>query len=191
MVGQLANALSALRIFLTPFFIWFMFDGPEALIISVIIFTLAALTDSCDGYIARRFKTVSEFGIFLDPIADKILMFGVFGSFFVLGFVPLWFLVVLIVRDVVITLLRTIMKSTGASLVTSSLGKIKTFTQVITIYGLFTLLFIQKFPSLYYLHDSISLCVSILLYAVAVMTIYSAADYVIKNWQRIVRILKG
>ena len=191
MVEHLANALSALRILLTPVFIWFMFDGVESLTISVIIFSCAALTDSCDGYLARRFKTVSEVGTFLDPIADKVLMFGVFGSFFILGFVPFWFLIILLVRDIGITFLRAAMKSTGASLITSSLGKLKTFLQVLTVYGLFTLVFIEKISSLHYLQHSMQIFVYVLLYIVAGIALYSALDYCVKNWQRIVAIVKG
>lgn len=190
MVEHLANALSVLRILLTPVFIFFMFDGLTSLTVSVIIFSLAALSDSCDGYFARRFKTVSDVGTFLDPLADKILIIGAFGAFFVLGLLPLWFLIIVIVRDLAMTLLRTGMKSLGTSLVTSSLGKIKTFLQVVMVYGLFWVMFVQKMPLLHPWYAMSNLAVSFLLYTVAALTIYSALDYCIKNWQRIIWMVK-
>ena len=79
---NIPNFLSFMRIVFTPLFIWLLFQGGNLLFCAILIFTIAALTDLYDGYIARRFGQATEFGNFLDPAADKILIFSTFFSFY-------------------------------------------------------------------------------------------------------------
>lgn len=176
---NVANFLTLFRIALTPLFLWLFLSAPEYLVISIVVFTVAALTDLCDGYIARRYGHTTELGSFLDPIADKALIGGVFVAFYLVGLVPAWFLGVLVVRDVVVTGLRMVLSQRRRSLVTSQLAKWKTFLQFMTIYVLFTyLLMLTRLPGSVFT-SLLNGFINPMLYALAGLTVYSAVDYMI------------
>ena len=176
---NLANALSVLRILLTPFFMYSLVQGNSWL--AVALFSLAAVTDNLDGAAARRYGHVSSFGSFLDPIADKVMILGAFIAFYLQGFVPLWFVIILAGRDVFVTFLRVFLIQGGSSLKTSFLAKKKTFLQCVTIYVLFLHVGTQSYKSLYFLRATMSCVTPLAIYLVAFLTVYSAFDYVIKN----------
>ncbi len=134
----LPNQLTLLRILLTPVFVLLLFvhNGP-ARIASLIVFVLASLTDWYDGFTARKFGYVSSFGKFLDPLADKILVSSAFICFNVLGYLPTWMVLVVVIRDFIITLLRSYSILKGKPVVTNRLAKIKTFSQYGFIYIIF------------------------------------------------------
>ena len=175
------NVLSFVRIILTPLFLWLLFQEGSLLFLSVLIFTVAALTDSYDGYIARRFGQVTELGNFLDPIADKILIFSTFYAFYVKELVSLWFVVLLIVRDTMVTVLRLFMVRRGKSLVTSKLGKWKTVMQFIAIYLIFIHLLCEEFNYFPILYEGMIVLIMVVMYLIAAVTLYSGIDYVVKN----------
>ncbi|MCJ7813336.1 CDP-diacylglycerol--glycerol-3-phosphate 3-phosphatidyltransferase [bacterium] len=141
---NLPTQLTLLRILLTPVFVLFLFfGGPVSRIISFIVFTVAALTDWYDGYTARKFCNVSMWGKFLDPLADKILVSSGFICFSVMGYIPAWMVLIIVVRDFFITGLRSYAVIKGMPIVTSLIAKTKTFCQfgaiyIIFIYHLFT-----------------------------------------------------
>ncbi len=176
---NLPNVLSVIRIVLTPVFIVFFLWGSGWLITSLFVFTLAALTDTCDGYLARRYNITSEIGNFLDPLADKILVFGIFGVFYVRSIIPGWFLGLIVLRELCITFLRIIMLKSSHALVTSRLAKIKTTAQFVLIYLLFLRLMLAKF----YLYDAFAIIIAVSIYVTAFLTVYSAYRYVIKNFR--------
>ncbi len=175
---NIANFLSFSRIVITPLFIWMLFQGQGCIVFAVVLFTIAALTDTCDGYLARRYRLVTELGNFLDPLADKILIFSTFFCFYLLNFVPLWFVILLITRDVMITLLRAFMTQKNLPLQTSHLGKWKTTLQIILIYLVFLSMLaptgLSQFQSLYHM------LMAVFMYLVAGLTVYAGLDYLVK-----------
>ena len=175
------NLLSLTRILFTPLFIWLLFKGGGFLFIAVIVFTLAALTDSYDGYIARRDGLVTELGNFLDPLADKILIFGTFFALQLMKVVPGWFVCILIVRDILITTLRLVMLHRGKSLVTSKYGKVKTVVQFMTIYSAFLYLICYQNHVPAVVLRGITYGVQGALYVATGLMLFSGIDYLVKN----------
>jgi Phosphatidylglycerophosphate synthase len=102
--------------------------------ISVLIFFIAVITDWYDGWYARKYKSITKTGIFLDPLADKILTSTAFIFFYLKNIFPLWMLITIITRDVVITLLRSYDEYYGVTLKTSFNAKVKTFVQMTYIF---------------------------------------------------------
>ncbi len=145
------NILSLFRILLSPvFLILFLREDNFSKDISFLIFFVAVLTDWYDGWYARKYKRVSKLGVFLDPLADKILTSFAFTLFYVLGIMPFWMLAIIIFRDIAITLLRSYDEYKGHSLKTSFIAKIKTFIQMTYIFFvLFLLLISSHYHNLY------------------------------------------
>ncbi len=96
----LPNQLTVMRIILTPVFLFlFLQDSNTLKQISVIVFLIAAITDWYDGWLARKFNYITSWGKFMDPLADKILTSAAFIGFVIIDFIPLWMVIVIIVRD--------------------------------------------------------------------------------------------
>ena len=127
---MLPNILSASRIIASPFFILFMIQD-EAYFrwLSLFLVSVISLTDFFDGYYARKFNATTEFGKYLDPIADKVFVWIVFFTFyFILGdFIPTWMLILIVFRDLSVTILRQIFNYKRLVFKTSRLAKNKTF----------------------------------------------------------------
>ncbi len=132
---SLPNQLSALRILLAPIFL-FLFLSENTLYkqISLLVFFVAVLTDWYDGWHARKFGLVSRVGIFLDPLADKILTSVAFAGFYFLGIMPLWMLIIIVLRDIIVTLFRSYQEFKGKTMKTSFIAKTKTFIQMTYIF---------------------------------------------------------
>lgn len=129
------NQLTVLRIILTPVIVYTLtFHTLFYRVVSLVLFLLASLTDWYDGYIARRQGSVTKWGKFLDPLADKILVLSMFVAFFVIGEIELWMVLVIAVRDIVITMLRVYAIQQKKPLVTSTFAKWKTAAQMTAIY---------------------------------------------------------
>ena len=129
------NQLSLLRIVLAPVFLYlFLSENHIYKKISLIVFFIAVTTDWYDGWHARRYGQISKAGIFLDPLADKILTSIAFIGFYKLGLMPLWMVVMIVIRDITITLLRSIQEAKGKTLRTSFIAKTKTFIQMTYIF---------------------------------------------------------
>jgi len=137
-IMNLPNQLTLLRILLTPVFVLLLFlDSNISRIASFLVFTLASLTDWYDGYTARKFGYVSTWGKFLDPLADKILVSSGFICFSVLGYIPVWMVLIIVIRDFLITTLRSYAIIKGKSIVTTLFAKVKTFSQCGVLYFIF------------------------------------------------------
>ncbi|RMF61004.1 MAG: CDP-diacylglycerol--glycerol-3-phosphate 3-phosphatidyltransferase [Calditrichaeota bacterium] len=135
---SLPNQLTVLRIILTPLFAVFLtFESLYFKYVSLFIFILASLTDWYDGYVARKFGSITPTGKYLDPLADKFLVATAFGVFAYLGYVKLWMFVLIASRDILVTGLRSYVLSQGKKFETSRLAKWKTATQMAAIYLLF------------------------------------------------------
>ncbi|MEX2435216.1 MAG: CDP-diacylglycerol--glycerol-3-phosphate 3-phosphatidyltransferase [Balneolaceae bacterium] len=134
---KLPNILSAFRMLMAPVFL-FLFIQDDILLrfISLVVFALAAVTDYLDGYYARIYKVESDFGIFLDPLADKFLTFAGFICLPLLDPTqfPWWAVIVIMIRDISITLFRIFADRRGIVLQTRTMAKVKTAIQMIYLY---------------------------------------------------------
>ena len=144
--SHIPNMLTILRIILTPVFLYLLYLGtPAAFMGAFFAFLVASLSDWADGSIARRYGYGSEFGKFMDPLADKILVISTFIAFGLLGFAPWWMVSIIILRDIVITGVRTYMSRRGKSMRTSGIAKVKTAFQMVFIYTVLVYLFFNNF----------------------------------------------
>lgn len=134
---HIPNALTILRFILVPFFIYVAFfsTAESALMQALIIFALASFTDFWDGYLARKWQVISDFGKIMDPLADKLLVLSALAALaFTLPFKLGWLVFSLIfVREVGITILREVYHKKGIVVPAGSLGKVKTFMQMVGI----------------------------------------------------------
>ncbi len=129
------NQLTLLRILLTPVFVFFLFsDDPTDKQIALGIFIVAAVTDWYDGYVARRWGYITRWGKFLDPLADKVLTSAAFFSFVAIGYADAWMVWIIVLRDVIITGLRSFAEYRSMPIDTSGFAKTKTFVQLVVIY---------------------------------------------------------
>ena len=165
----IASKVTILRICLIPLFIlsYYFFDGPGGLILPTLIFVVAAMTDWIDGHLARSRNEVTNFGKFIDPIADKLLVTSAFILLVGDGRMSAVSCIIILSREFIISGLRLI--------AASYLGKIKTTTQIIAI----VLLLLNNFPFRF-----IGLPMDKVAEVVAVVfTIWSGVDYIVKNRQ--------
>lgn len=136
---NIPNVLTVFRILLTPIFIILLFSDYEyGHFFAFIIFIVACITDTYDGYYARKYNEITPEGKFLDPLADKILVSSAFISFAYLGIIEFWMVGLIIFRDLFVTGLRMAIEHKGLSMVTSYIAKTKTTVQYIII--IFTLI---------------------------------------------------
>ncbi len=146
----LPNQLTVLRIILTPvFFFLFMAESPLLKQISLGVFLLAAFTDWYDGWLARKFNYFTEWGKIMDPLADKILTTSAFIAFVKLGVFELWMVVLIVLRDVIITSLRFYSESKKVSFATRKSAKIKTFMQMFFLYYCLIIFTLQTVEYIY------------------------------------------
>ncbi|MCX5781370.1 MAG: CDP-diacylglycerol--glycerol-3-phosphate 3-phosphatidyltransferase [Elusimicrobia bacterium] len=144
---NLANQLTLLRISLLPVLILFMYiDNLWTRICALIIFIAAALTDIYDGIIARKKHQVTTLGIFLDPLADKLIMSAAFISFVGLKelHIPAWMVIVITSREFIITGLRSVAASKNKIIAASKTGKLKTTSQITSVITLMLILIINS-----------------------------------------------
>ena len=193
----LPNQLTILRIILSPVFLFF-FLSEEIWMkqVSVAIYIIAALSDWYDGWLARKFNYITSWGKFWDPLADKILTSSAFISFAVVGLLPIWMVIIIVGRDVLITLLRVYADTKNYIFTTSYYAKWKTLLQMIFLYYLLLLYVAQNSPELKNILgiNVSSLLDEFLVYVIALIitliTLHSGYLYVRKNWGIIRKILK-
>lgn len=142
--STIPNILSAIRIVIAPvFFLWLISDINTKIQAACVLFFVGALTDYFDGLLARKLNAITSWGRFIDPLADKILTTGAFVAFYFIGFMPLWMVIIIIIRDFGTTLLRVYSKSLKKPIITSYSAKLKTLLQMVIISGVLLLLFLQ------------------------------------------------
>jgi len=165
---NLPNAFTFLRALLVPVILWLLLaegEGDALRWWAFWIFTFAALTDTADGWVARRYGTVTPFGQLADPLADKLLVGGALASLAIVGEVPWWAVVVILAREVGVTVLRTrLVQRQGLVMPASHSGKIKAVAQMIAIGAYLLPILGGPVPEL-------------LLYLAVVLTIWSGIDY--------------
>ncbi len=132
LIMSLPNQLTVFRIVLTPFFAVLLIA--KLYYWTLLLFLIATLTDWYDGYAARKMGKITPFGKYLDPLADKLLISTAFGTLAYLGYLPFWMFLVIALRDILITALRSYAVSTEQPFETVGFAKWKTGCQMIAIY---------------------------------------------------------
>lgn len=182
-----SNRLTLSRIGMTFLLMWFLFiPGVAAKIMALLVFILACFTDFLDGWLARKRREVSDFGKIMDPLADKILVLAVFLSFVELRIVPAWMVMLIIVREFLITGIRLFSIRKGTVMAAESAGKHKTVSQMVTIF--FILVFIIMRESVAgpiqgnaVVHDWFRVNILLLMSITVVLTLYSGLTFVWQN----------
>ncbi len=171
---NLPNKLTLLRVIMIPFFVVILLLFPnrlEARLVADGIFILASLTDMLDGYIARKYHLVTNFGKFMDPLADKLLVCAAMIGLIELREIPSWVVIIIISREFIISGFRLIASDNGIVIAASYWGKFKTVFQMLMIIVMIAA------P----LHPVLKTVAIILMWIALVLTIVSLLDYVIKN----------
>lgn len=147
---NLPNQLTLLRVILTPVFaVLILSNSSLNKQVALIVFIVAALTDWYDGWVARKFGDISQWGKFLDPLADKILSSAALLVYVSLDLVDAWMVWIIIIRDFLITGLRISAEYKQQPIVTSKSAQAKTFGQFVVIYYILILYVAQNVPSVY------------------------------------------
>ena len=170
---NLPNKLTLLRVLMIPFFVvcllWEGGQNQTLRYVSAAIFIVASLTDMLDGKIARKYGLVTNFGKFMDPLADKLLVCSALICLIELGQLPAWMVIIIISREFIISGFRLIASDNGVVIAASYWGKFKTTFQMIAV-----ILLIFNLEALRLLAD---ICVWVAL----ALTVISLADYIWKN----------
>ena len=193
MTMNLPNKLTLLRVLLVPFFVFFLMEeqqgNPSFKWIALLIFAVASLTDMLDGMIARKYNLITNFGKFADPLADKMLVGSAMICLSVLGWVPVWMTLIIIIREFIISGFRLIAAEKGKVIAAGWWGKWKTAVTMIAIILQIIVLNDMGFPgsaadevasaSKFYLMACTF--VMILMYVATALTVISLIDYLVKN----------
>ena len=165
---NLPNKLTILRVLMVPVFIVFMLTdlgGKFNNIIALVLFVTASLTDLLDGYMARKNNLVTNFGKFMDPLADKLLVCSALICFVATEQLPAWMVIVIIAREFIISGFRLIASDEGVVIAASYWGKVKTTVQMVMIIAL-----LIEFPY-----------AMVIAWVAVALTVISLVDYIAKN----------
>lgn len=169
-----ASKITMVRVAMIPAFMVTMYlSGGESgmwMYISLAIFIIASLTDFVDGYIARHYNQTTDFGKFLDPLADKLLVIAAMTLFCEWGMFPAWALMIVLTREFAVTGLRLIAVQKGNVIAAGWSGKVKTAS---TMVGLCILMALPEIEVLRW----------IVLIVIVVTTLYSGVEYFVQNWK--------
>lgn len=169
----LASKITLARVAFIPVFMVLMYlSGGQPntwMFLSLGVFIIASLTDYIDGYIARKYNQVSDFGKFLDPLADKLLTIAAMTMFCQWGSFPAWALMIVLTREFAVTGLRLVAVGKGKVIAAGWSGKVKTAS---TMLGL---CFMMAFSTVFWLH-------TVVMVVIVVTTVYSGVEYFIQNW---------
>ena len=169
------NKLTILRVIMIPFFVLFMLvpiGGDVHKWLALALFIIASLTDTLDGYLARRDNLVTNFGKFMDPLADKLLVCAAMICLIEVGKLPSWIVIIIISREFIISGFRLIASDNGIVIAASWWGKAKTISQMVMI--------IVLIADLGGIFDTIG---TIFVGVATVLTVVSLIDYILKNKQ--------
>jgi CDP-diacylglycerol--glycerol-3-phosphate 3-phosphatidyltransferase len=166
---NLANKITMLRVILIPVFLVVLYlDFPGHVLVGLGVFILASISDFLDGYIARSRNMVTDFGKFVDPIADKMLVTAAMCMFVQWGRMSAWMLLVVLTREFAVSALRMLAADRGKVIAAAWSGKVKTASTMVCL----ILMLLMSYPIL----DTVC-CWVILL-----TTVYSGVEYFMKNW---------
>lgn len=169
-----ASKITLIRVAFIPLFMLLMYlsGGRPGLYmwLSFVLFIIASLTDYVDGYIARKYGQVSDFGKFLDPLADKLLVIAAMTMFCQWGQIPAWALMIVLTREFAVTGLRLVAVGKGKVIAAGFSGKVKTASTMIGLCAM------MAFPT-------VSWLCWVVLTVIVVTTVYSGVEYFIQNWK--------
>ncbi len=171
---NLPNKLTILRVLMIPFFVFFMLTdvaGDASKYIALVLFVAASLTDTLDGYIARKYNLITNFGKFMDPLADKLLVCSAMICMVKTMQLPAWVVIVIIIREFIISGFRLVASDNGIVIAASYWGKFKTVVQMVMV-----ILLILNLSFVWYQ----VLCQAAIWLAV-ILTVVSLVDYIRKN----------
>ena len=192
-----ANKITIVRILMIPFFIaCAMQPDYRFQIAALVLFCVASFTDFLDGYIARKYNQVTDFGKFVDPLADKLLVTAALLIFIEKGVFPAWMVFIILAREFIITSLRIVAANKGRVLAATWTGKVKTCVQIAGIILIFLLHIYASYmghltlsgvypDGLYPYFRDLSGYYLIIAVVMTVVTLYSGFDYLRKNWDLI------
>jgi CDP-diacylglycerol--glycerol-3-phosphate 3-phosphatidyltransferase len=185
---RLPTQLTVLRIALVPvFYVLFAVVQPAEVTWAVVVFVVAALTDWYDGYFARLLNHVTPLGAFLDPLADKLLTSSAFVAFAARGLIPWWMVLLVIARDIYLTLFRMSADSVGMTVRTSFFAKVKTFVQMafigIVLLALASLDWHIAGTTSFAIHATSTEALYWMMLVVTLLTFLSAVEYTYDNWR--------
>ena len=171
---NLPNTLTVLRVIMIPFFVLFMLGDITSVdkYIALGIFIAASLTDTLDGYLARKNNQVTNFGKFMDPLADKLLVCAAMICLMDLDCLPSWIVIIIISREFIISGFRLIAADNGIVIAASWWGKAKTISQMVMI-----ILLVAD------LGGAFDMIGQVMIYLALVLTVVSLVDYIAKNKQ--------
>ena len=171
---NLPNKLTLLRICLIPVFVILMLSQvSNFFLISCVIFIIASITDFLDGKIARKYNLVTDFGKFMDPLADKLLVLSALICMIEYDLVAGWMVIIIVARELTVSILRAIAADNGKVIAASGGGKIKTTSQMIAI--------ILLLIGANYSNSQIVFVGTIAMYIATIFTLYSGIAYLYKN----------
>jgi CDP-diacylglycerol--glycerol-3-phosphate 3-phosphatidyltransferase len=156
-------------IMIVPFVVVLLWGSPRWDYLALVIFIIASLTDAIDGHIARKHHLITNFGKFMDPLADKLLVASAMVSLVALGRIPAWIVIVILSREFIISGFRQVAADQGIVIAAGYWGKWKTVFQMVMI-----CLMIANFSFLRLVTD-------IVMWAALALTVISMIDYLIKN----------
>ena len=171
---NLPNKLTVLRVILIPFFVFFLLnDAMNSYFkwVALAIFVIASLTDMADGKIARKYNLITDFGKFMDPLADKLLVCSAMIGLIELGRIEAWIVIIIIAREFIISGFRLIAADNGRVIAASYWGKFKTTFQMFMVIFMIANIEMQPFP----------IITEVLKWIALVLTVVSLVDYLIKN----------
>lgn len=173
---NLPNKLTLFRVILIPFFVFFLlapfFEG-YGNYIAAAIFVVASITDFLDGHIARKYNLVTNFGKFMDPLADKLLVCSALICLIDLSLIPAWIVIIIIAREFIISGFRLVAADNGVVIAASYWGKFKTTFQILMV---IVLILNIPTPLFYWLGIALT-------YLSLALTVISLVDYMVKNRQ--------
>ena len=173
---DLPNKLPMLRVCLIPFFVLFAkLEGLGMQMIAVAIYIVACITDSLDGRIARSRNLVTNFGKFMDPIADKLLVMSAMVVLTAQGRMPDWVCILMLAREFLVSGFRLVAVENGVVIAAGPLGKLKTVFQMVSTVAL--MLFVPVSGA----GGPLSTVAVVLMYVAAALTVVSGADYILRN----------
>ncbi len=168
-----ASKITLLRVAMIPVYMVLMYlshgQAGMWMWIGLAVFIVASATDFVDGYIARHYNQVSDFGKFLDPLADKLLTIAAMTMFVEWGMMPAWALMIVLAREFAVTGLRLVAVGNGTVIAAGWSGKVKTASTMIG------LCLMMAFPTIHVLNIAVTA-------VIVLTTVYSGAEYFIKNW---------
>ena len=201
-----ANKITLVRIVMIPFFVVFaVLSGPKYDTVALVLFCLASVTDFLDGYIARKYNQVTDFGKFVDPLADKLLVTAALVIFVERGLFAAWMVFVILAREFIITSLRNVAAAKGQVMAAAWSGKVKTCVQIAGIILIFLYVIAlggavgcpnysdsgsaiavvtlgQGWLANLSDGEMLMLLPTVVSWVVTLVTIYSGYDYLHRNW---------